>query len=108
MSQSGRVWDSGMQNERTALAWSRVNLAIAVVGGLVARVFWLRFPPLAIAWLVVVAVLCETLRRVSRHRYLRTNKALNDGLPVRDDAGTLLILAAVCTLGVSALVACLM
>ncbi len=50
---SGRVWDRGMQPERTALAWRRASLAFAGASLLVARVL----VPESTATALVVAAL---------------------------------------------------
>ncbi|GAA3429685.1 DUF202 domain-containing protein [Streptosporangium sandarakinum] len=81
------LWDEGLQNERTRLAWMRTAATLAV-GGLGAGGIVLRAgvqPAVAVPF--VLAALCGALL-LSRIgvRYRRVQRALHEGLPLDDRA----------------------
>ncbi|MEW2461291.1 MULTISPECIES: DUF202 domain-containing protein [Microbacterium] len=77
-----RLYDPGLQPERTELAWRRTALAIAIGSLLSLRVFPLVLPPAAGAWGVVpgilgVATAC-VLWVAARRRQARTTAVLTE------------------------------
>lgn len=73
-----RVWDPGLQPERTALSWRRLSMVFLGVGLLLPRVAW----PLMGAWSLVgsglLAVLAVVLFTAGERRYGRTHRSLVD------------------------------
>jgi len=93
------LWDSGLQPERTRLAWRRTTLAIAV-GALVA----LRVAPqvLGVAGLVAAASLAafHAVVLVTAHRRSRaTERALRSGGPLPGALPLLAVAVSVAALG---------
>lgn len=81
---SASVWDSGLQNERTTLAWSRSVLALLVCGLLTATLAasWHWVP--AVVVVLMVAGSTAGLRRSARRRYLAASSALASQRPLPD------------------------
>ncbi|WP_406313498.1 DUF202 domain-containing protein [Streptosporangium sp. NBC_01639] len=83
------LWDEGLQNERTRLAWVR-TAALLAVSGLGAGGAGLRVgvPPLAVAPFVLVALCGALLLARTGVRYQRVQHALHGGSPLdeRSDA----------------------
>jgi putative membrane protein len=99
------VWDLGMQNERTALAWHRTSLALLVAVLLVARLGLRRWPAPTLALVAVAVPLCLALLRWSSRRYRRAHAALHDTLPGPDGRLPFAATSAVALLGLAAVVA---
>ena len=59
----------GLQPERTALAWQRTALAIALATAVVSRLTWTTIGPVAVVVLVVGLLHCAVLFQGSHHRY---------------------------------------
>ena len=103
-----RVFDPGMQPERTALAWRRTALAMAV-GSLVAlRVFppslglW-AVVPASIAFAIAVAVfIAAELRYRRNHRELVAERTSESRVVLAGGALIALVAAAVLAFGVLA------
>lgn len=70
-----RVFDEGLQAERTALAWDRTALTTVAIGALLARAGGTVLPWAWIAAAVVLAVAAVGLL-LGRTRYLRRDAAL--------------------------------
>ncbi len=96
-----RVWDRGLQSERTRLAWVRTAAALAA-GGLGAAFLSLRggagalaVPPFALAAICGAVLLART-----GVRFRRVQRALHGGRPLDNRADALLawlgVLAAIC------------
>jgi uncharacterized membrane protein YidH (DUF202 family) len=84
-------WDSGLQNERTALAWQRTMLSGLGISLLVAR--FVASLSLALAIAVGVAALLGTagLGWIAILRFRATHEALHAERPVGDGQAPLLI-----------------
>jgi putative membrane protein len=101
------LWDAGVQNERTALAWQRTGLALfgatLVAGRLGAR----HWPVATVLTLAPTLLLSVAMMHLAARRYRRAQAALNDW---RNSPGGRLpftAAAAVTMLGLSALAAVL-
>ncbi|MER7208558.1 DUF202 domain-containing protein [Streptosporangium sp. NPDC000239] len=83
------IWDEGLQNERTRLAWVR-TAAVQAVGGLGAGGVALRagVPPAAVTPFFLSAAAGALLLARTGVRYRRVQRALHEGSPldVRVDA----------------------
>lgn len=97
------VWDSGLQPERTALAWRRLALALTVAALALPRVLWD-----SLAWAIPASLLCLSCASViyvgAHHRYREGSRHLHasDDLPY--GARLLLVPVLAClALGVAAL-----
>jgi putative membrane protein len=104
------VWDTGLQNERTSLAWTRSTLACLGCGLLLARLaagmHWIFGTVIAMTVLVLAAL----AGRATRHRYHHAAHALINGdhlpdglLPALTATLTLIIAIAAVALAVAGL-----
>jgi uncharacterized membrane protein YidH (DUF202 family) len=84
-------WDSGLQNERTGLAWQRTMLAGLTCGLLVARL--LAGISVVVALLIGLAALLTTavLGWMAISRFRSNSHALHAGEPVGDARPQLLV-----------------
>jgi uncharacterized membrane protein YidH (DUF202 family) len=96
------VWDDGLQNERTALAWSRSVLSCLGCGALLARLFADRYPAAAAVLLAGELVLAASLSYLWRRRYHSAAKALHAGHHLPDGVLVALVSATVAATGVAA------
>ena len=98
------IWDVGLQNERTTLAWSRSALSLLGCGLLTARLalewHWIA----ATTTLVLSALSCAVLQRGSRLRYLTAAAALSQARPLPDGRQGASLAGCVLALGLLALV----
>jgi putative membrane protein len=101
MSGAERVWDPGLQPERTSLAWQRMALTFLGLGLVVPRVAWPALGvwsllPAALVLAAAVAVLVVSHRRYrAAHRVLTSGDGrLHDGRLPLLVAVTALVLAA--------------
>jgi len=87
-----RIWDEGLQNERTHLAWVRTTAVLAVTGLAGAGVA-LREGTSALAVVPFVpAVFCAVLLLIHAGvRYRRTQEALHGGHPLDNRADALIV-----------------
>ncbi|MPZ89271.1 MAG: DUF202 domain-containing protein [Nitriliruptorales bacterium] len=100
---SERLWDPGLQPERTSLAWRRTSLAQVVAGFAVLRFALARGSVVAVA-AAAVAVVAGGLTMLLAHKtYLASTIRLRERAPVR--SGALPFIASACTalLGVAGL-----
>lgn len=102
MSSDHRVWDSGLQPERTALAWKRLSLALVAIALLATRLTWPAFGVWAIPPTAAVAAVAIVLYSAAQHRYLGHHTHLTAGTPRSLPDGRLILVTAL-TAGVVAL-----
>jgi putative membrane protein len=91
-SDPAEIWDEGLQNERTSLAWTRSILSCFGCALLLAS---LAFAALALALAAV---------QVSARRYRKAASALSAGEPLPDGTLPAIIVALVLLIGVAAAV----
>ncbi|MEU8357804.1 DUF202 domain-containing protein [Nonomuraea sp. NPDC048882] len=98
---SEKIWDEGLQSERTRLAWVRTAVALST-GGLAATGLALRhaLPAFAIAGFALAALCGGVLLIRTRLRFRRVQAALHAGRPL--DAGLDAVFAWLGTLSVVA------
>jgi uncharacterized membrane protein YidH (DUF202 family) len=101
---SGGPWDSGLQNERTGLAWQRTMLAGLVCSLLVARLLAEILLPLAVVIGLASVVVTAGLGWIAIRRFRRNDDALHARRPVGDGRLQALISAVVALTAVGALV----
>ena len=89
---SSRVWDSGLQPERTSLAWQRVNLAGLAASLVCSRLVLETHPLIGYALAVVSGLTAGVLTFVHSRRLRRTNAALMAGGALPDAKVHLLVL----------------
>lgn len=94
------VWDPGMQNERTSLAWTRTCLAYGICALLCARLSR-HTPAAAVVALVGIAAAGMLLGTV-HHRYRRMNRDLFAGRPLTSVREIALLTAMTAALAVAA------
>lgn len=101
MSNSSRVFDHGLQVERTALAWRRTALAIAVAGGISARLVTESWGVSALIFTAIVLAGSVAVQRFAIGRYRRNHHRLHaEGRVV--DAGIPVALVSAALLGIGA------
>jgi uncharacterized membrane protein YidH (DUF202 family) len=98
-SPGSRLFDPGLQPERTELAWRRTTLAL-VVGAIVA----LRILPAALGTWSITAVVAGfgftgLIWLLARHRARQTRQALLDHAALPHGGGLMLLLAAITATG---------
>ena len=101
---SGGPWDSGLQNERTGLAWQRTMLAGLLCNLLVARLLAEILLPLAIVTGLGSLLATAALGWVAIRRFRRTDDALHAQRPIGDGRPPALISGVVTLTAVGALV----
>lgn len=100
-----RVWDAGLQPERTLLAWRRFALALAVIGFVLLRVTWHQLGWWALLPSALVVGAAMTIAVFAERRYQRWARTLVASDALHNGARLAAIAAAVVTgLGVLLLV----
>lgn len=85
--------DPGLQGERTALAWTRTALALAIAGALVTRLTVDRLGVFALALGAIAVVLAAVMAMLARARFVSTAASLHESGSLLSD-GRVLALAA--------------
>jgi O-antigen/teichoic acid export membrane protein len=88
-----RVWDPGLQAERTSLSWQRVNLAGLAASLVSARLVVEIHPLIGYTLAVLSSSAAAVLTFVHGRRLVRINAALFAGRPVPDARVYLILLA---------------
>ncbi len=94
---------SGVQNERTSLAWVRTALGLAGCALLAGRLAMMRDTPWAVGAAIAAAVLACGVLGWSHGRYRRAARAMRGRQPVDRAVPALLVTLAVMLVGVFAL-----
>ena len=71
-----RVWDTGLQPERTNLAWSRSAVAFLVLGLAAPRALWIVLGPWSLLPAAILLAGSAALLAMSRRRYALAHHAL--------------------------------
>ncbi len=99
-----RVWDRGLQLERTSLAWTRSALAMLGAGALVVRLLATRDQPVvAVSCAVALVVMAAAVLVLAARRYRHADAALREGGMLPDGRVVALLTAATGVLGTGAL-----
>jgi uncharacterized membrane protein YidH (DUF202 family) len=106
-----RIFDPGMQPERTALAWRRTALAMGVGSIVSLRVFPLALGPWALLPTAIAVVIAVVVFVFAQARYRRNHRALTGdrepGSAVELAGGGMVALVALATLAFAAIAALL-
>lgn len=94
---------SGVQNERTSLAWVRTGLGLAGCALLAGRLAMVRHTPWAVAAAIAAAVLAFGTLGWSHDRYRRAARAVGERRSVAQAVPALLLTLAVVLVGTLAL-----
>ncbi len=103
MSEIARPWDSGLQIERTRLAWQRTALSGLAVSLAIARLVAIYSWPLGVAVGLVAVVATAGVAVASTHRYRKGNTALPYGAALPDARAFLALSVLVLATGFGAL-----
>lgn len=99
-----RLWDPGVQNERTCLAWSRTGLALATCAALEVKLALLRQPGWAIGAALAAAVLAVAVSGWAQDRYRRAARRLHADQAVAVAGPALLLSTVIAMVGLLGLV----
>ena len=102
-----RVWDKGLQPERTALSWRRLSMVFLGVGLLLPRVVWHLVGGWSLIGSGLLALLAVVLYTAGDRRYGRTHRSLVDAGQLPDARLLAVSAAATVVLGSMGLVAVL-
>lgn len=101
----GRPFDTGLQVERTLLAWRRTCLALAIGNAVAIRYLFEALGPAAAVIGIVGLVLSGVAGRLCSIRYRRTHAGLiTDDRIIPDGTLPLLLVASICVAILAALV----
>lgn len=90
---------SGVQNERTSLAWARTGLGLAACALLTGRLAMVRDTPWAVGAAIAAAMLGFGVLGWSHDRYRRAARAVREQRPVDRAVPALLVTLAVVLTG---------
>jgi uncharacterized membrane protein YidH (DUF202 family) len=93
--------DPGLQGERTALAWTRTALALALAGAIVTRLTVDRLGVIALALGACAIALAAVMAVIARIRFVRAAASLHKSATLPSD-GRLLALASGSMLAIGA------
>jgi uncharacterized membrane protein YidH (DUF202 family) len=91
------VFDSGLQVERTLLAWQRTALSLAIVSAVAIRVLAVEIGPAGVAIGIAGLILAAVAYAVAWRRYRRAHLALTRGARL-PDAGVVIAIVGAATL----------
>jgi putative membrane protein len=97
------VWDPGLQNERTRLAWQRTTLAGLVCGLVVARLLSPASLVLAVTLGLAAVINSALLARLAAQRYASNQASLHTGQALSDARAHLGVTTLVIATGAGAL-----
>lgn len=87
-----KVWDEGLQNERTWLAWVRTATILAAAGmGGVGHALRSGGTPVAVPVFGLAALVGAVLLARTGARYRKVQRALHEGEPLDERADALLV-----------------
>ncbi len=98
-----RLWDRGVQNERTSLAWSRTALSLAACSLLLARLAQLQDVAVALVIALAGVLSSVALLVTGEVRYRRSARRLPSARPIVGPVPIALLTAGTLLLGVVAL-----
>ncbi len=98
-----RLWDPGVQNERTALAWARTALGLAACALLATRLARTHDPRATLAVALLGTAAAGAVLCTARRRYHTRLADLRAGRPIVALAAVLVLTVAVQVLGLVAL-----
>jgi uncharacterized membrane protein YidH (DUF202 family) len=99
-----RVWDKGLQSERTALSWRRLSMVFLGIGLLLPRVVWHLWGAWSLIGSGLLAVLAVALYTAGERRYGRTRRSLVAARELPDARLLVVTASAAFALGALALV----
>lgn len=97
-----RVWDAGLQPERTRLAWQRTALALLSAGLVVARLVGHHHVAAGAALAAAACLLAASIGLLSTQRYASANRRLEAERPLQGGAVNLLTTLTFLVVGVGA------
>ncbi|HEX4444750.1 MAG TPA: DUF202 domain-containing protein [Galbitalea sp.] len=107
-----RIFDRGMQPERTALAWRRTALAMGIGSIAALRVFPLAFGPVALVPAGIAVLISVTVFVFAQLRYRHNHRVLiarnESGGPIVLAGGGMVALVAIATFGFAVIAAVLL
>lgn len=102
MSGSRTVWDSGLQPERTYLAWRRLALALLGLAVAIPRLAWAALGPWTVVPALLVGAGAVVLLGGGHRRYRRTHTVLTSPVPATLPDGRLALFTAIVALVLAA------
>lgn len=104
MSRFEEVYDSGLQQERTNLAWDRTGLSIMVTSGILLRAIGSPYPQPWHVLPLLTFVVGLALVATDRHRYLDRWRRLQEGGSAQGWRSIVVVGAVSVVLGISGLI----
>ena len=101
MSDPDRVWDPGLQPERTLLAWRRIAVALLCMALAAPRFAWPVFGSAAVVPSGIAVAGAVAVLFASHRRYVQTHRALTADRPILPTDAALHAAAALVAVGFS-------